>query len=410
MTEKYREFRKEPIKDNCIVFESLWGRKYNCNPAAFYEYICEHHPEYECVWFFNDTDVSIPGNAKIVKRKTEEYYYYLATSKYFVYNANFPVSFRKRPEQVIIQTMHGTPFKTFGLDVREELPSEKEEMRVVRRAGIWDYIVAQGRFTDEMVWRWFRYENTVLRTGYPRTDNLYKDGKEKASEIRRSIGIPDNKKVILYAPTWRSMDRFDMMLDIEKMRTGLSDEYVLLLRPHYFVESFYKVPEDGSFVFDANRVDRIDDLFPVTDILITDYSSVMFDFVLTDKPIIFYTYDLRDYTEKTRGSYFNIATEAPGTIAESTEEVIDAVRDLNLHENLNNERINSFRDKYLTFENESSSEKIFEEVFVRAVADRGVKRRQRIQWTIKKILPGRYYKKLNDRLIRRALRRSERRR
>lgn len=410
VNEKYAEFRKEPINEKCIVFESLWGRSYSCNPAAFYEYIIENHPEYECVWFFNDVSTPIKGNAKKVERKSEEYYHYLATAKYFIYNANFPVSFVKRRGQVIVQTMHGTPFKTFGLDVREELPTEKEEFRVIKRAMIWDYIVAQGEFTKNMVWQWFRYDNAVLQTGYPRTDSLYaenaadSDAAERdAAALKESLGIPAGKKVMLYAPTWRDMDRFDMMLDLDKLRETVGDEYAILVRPHYFVAEFYKVPEDGSFVFDGGRVGKIEDLFPITDILITDYSSVMFDFVLTGKPMIFFAYDLDEYTKETRGGYFDISVEAPGTIAKTTEEVAEAVQSIDRHFELNGDRIEGFCAKYLTYENPDSSEKMYQEVFVKGPqATKGSARNHRLALA-KRVLPKDTYKKVYKRTLRKML-------
>ena len=404
MSQLYREYRKEKIKENCIVFESLWGRSYSCNPAAFYEYICENHPEYECVWFLNDIETPIPGNAKKVLKKSEEYYHYLATAKYFVYNANFPYSFKKRDGQVVIQTMHGTPFKTFGLDVKEEMATDYEKMRVVKRAAVWDYLVAQGEFTKKMAWTWFRYNNNVLETGYPRTDVLYKTDEGNAEALRKEYGIPAGKKVILYAPTWRDMDRFDMMLDIEEMRRGLSDEYVLLVRPHYFVAEFYEIPEDGKFVFDACRTAKIEDLFPLTDILITDYSSVMFDFTLTKKPMIFFAYDLKEYTENTRGSYFDISTEAPGALTQTTEEVVNAIRNIDSYYELNGSRIESFCSKYLTYENDRSSELIYDTVFVRRAQARGVRIKNGALKVIRRVVPGRVYSSVRDRVIKATLR------
>ncbi len=403
LKEKYREFRKEPIKENVVVFESLWGRSYSCNPAALYEYMLENHPEYEFVWFFNDTDTEIKGNAKKVERKSEEYYHYLATAKYFIYNANFPENFVKREGQIIVQTMHGTPFKTFGLDVKDELPSDKERMRVVKRSMIWDYLAAQGRFTKDMAWRWFRYDNAVLETGYPRTDALFRKDEKAASEVRSRLGIPEDKKVLLYAPTWRDMDRFDMMLDIEQLRAELADEYVLLIRPHYFVAGFYDVPEDGSFVFDGGRVDKVEDLFPITDILITDYSSVMFDFALTGKPMIFYTYDLKTYTVDTRGGYFDITTEAPGAIAMDNGEVIDAVKNVADHYAAYGARIDGFRDKYLTYEEGTSSAKMYEEVFVKDSRKRSSVRRHDLMTAIGRVIPRRFYNKARNKMIMRRL-------
>lgn len=403
LKEKYRSFRSEPIKENCIAFESLWGRSYSCSPAAFYEFVIENHPEYECVWFLNDVDTPIKGNAKKVEKKSEEYYHYLATAKYFVFNANLPVSFVKRRDQVVIQTMHGTPFKSFGLDVKEEMPTEKEELRVVKRAAAWDYLVAQGEFTKSMAWRWFRYKGTVLKTGYPRTDRLYSPDEKATLSLRESLGIPTEKKVILYAPTWRDMDRFDMKLDIEAMREALSEDYVLLVRPHYFVAGFYEVPEDGRFVFDGGKISTIEDLFPITDILITDYSSVMFDFALTGKPMIFYAYDLKEYTENTRGSYFDISTEAPGVLAQTMEEVVDAIRNIDEYYAVNGERIGSFCDKYLTYENGNSSEMIYDTVFVRKKQDIGPVVRKKYLALLKKLLPRNKYSEMMERSYRKAL-------
>lgn len=403
LKEKYRSFRREPIKENCIVFESLWGRSYSCSPAAFYEFIIDNHPEFECVWFLNDTDTTIKGNAKKVEKKSEEYYHYLATAKYFVFNANLPVSFVKRNDQVVIQTMHGTPFKSFGLDVKEEMPTEKEELRVIKRAAAWDYLVAQGEFTKSMVWRWFRYRGTVLKTGYPRTDRLFNPDEKAAIRLREYLRIPAEKKIILYAPTWRELDRFDMKLDIEAMRNAFSEDYVLLIRPHYFTADLYRVPEDGSFVFDAGRVSTIEDLFQITDILITDYSSVMFDFALTGKQMIFFAYDLKEYTENTRGSYFDISKEAPGTLAQTTEEVIDAIRDADAHSVINSERIKSFCDKYLTYENGNSSEMIYETVFVKKMQNILPVLRKLYYRLARKVLPQSVYSNMKEQSFRRAL-------
>lgn len=394
-------YAKEPLNDKCIAFESLWGRRYSCNPAALYEYIDKYHPEYECVWFLNDTDTPINGRAKKVKRGTEEHRRYLATAKYFVFNNNMPRSFKKRDGQVIVQTMHGTPFKSFGLDVKEEAETEKQRIMVVERSALWDYLIAQGEFTKNMAWRWFRYDKTILETGYPRTDALYAPDEEAAADVRRTLGLPAGRKVILYAPTWREMDRFDMILDLDEMRRSLSDEYVLLVRLHHFVAEFYKVPEDGKFIFDAGGIEKIEDLFAITDVLITDYSSVMFDFALTDKPMIFFAYDLDEYTKEDRGSYFRIEDEAPGTLARTTGEVIDAVKTSGVQNNAESSRVASFREKYLTYENADSCSKVFEEVFVRKTHLKKVTNADRAWQLAGSILPGRLYRKLRKRSMKR---------
>lgn len=396
-------YAKGPLDDKCIVFESLWGRRYSCNPAALYEYIDKNHPEYECVWLLNDTDIPIPGRARKVKRGTEEHRRCLATAKWFVFNNNMPRSFKKRDGQVIVQTMHGTPFKSFGLDVKEEAETEQQRIRVVERSALWDYLIAQGKFTKDMAWRWFRYDKTVLETGYPRTDALYAPDEEAAAEVRKTLGLPADKKVILYAPTWREMDRFDMMLDLDEMRNRLSDEYVLLVRLHHFVAEFYKVPEDGRFVFDAGGIEKIEDLFALTDVMITDYSSVMFDFALTGRPMIFFAYDLDEYTKEDRGSYFRIEDEAPGTLARTTPEVIDAVKSSGSPDKEGDERTEAFIKKYLTYENPDSCAKVFDEVFVKQTHLKAVTAGDKARALAGRILPERINKRLRRKAIKRIM-------
>ena len=392
------------LKEKCIVFESFWGRSYGCNPAAFYEYIAREHPEYECIWFLNDTDTYVPGNAKKVERRSEEYYSYLATAKYFIYNTNMPRSFKKKDGQVIVHTMHGTPFKSFGLDVKEEAETEEKRIRVVERAAIWDYLIAQGEFTKSMAWRWFRYNGTVLETGYPRTDVLYHTDHEKVCRQRQELGIPEGKKVILYAPTWRDGDSYEMPLDLDEMRRRLSDDYVLLIRLHHFVADRYEVPHDGEFIFDAGRVGKIEDLYPLTDVLITDYSSVMFDFALTRKQMIFFTYDLEEYTLKNRGSYFDITKEAPGVIARTTGEVIDAIIQGDRSQESVCGRSGSFHKKYLTYENDHSCETVYKKVFEEQIHIQNITAGDRAARALSRIIPGRVYKKFKRAAIKRRLR------
>lgn len=391
------------LKETCIVFESFWGRSYGCNPAAMYEYILRNHPEYECVWFLNDTDTYVPGNAKKVERRTEEYYHYLATAKYFIYNTNMPRSFKKKDGQVVVHTMHGTPFKSFGLDVKEEAETEEKQIRVIERAAIWDYLIAQGEFTKSMAWRWFRYRGIILETGYPRTDVLYDTESEAVCRQEKALGIPENKKVILYAPTWREGDSYEMPLDLEEMRRQLSDDYVLLIRLHHFVADLYEVPHDGEFVFDASSVSKIEDLYPLADVLITDYSSVMFDFALTQKQMIFFAYDLEEYTMKERGCYFDITAEAPGILARTTAEVIDAVVHADRYCAAAAERVESFHRKYLTYENDHSCELVYRKVFKEQIHLNNVKMTDKVSKALKRILPGRIYRKIRKAAARRML-------
>jgi CDP-glycerol glycerophosphotransferase len=199
------------------------------------------------------------------------------------------------------------------------------------------------------------------------------------------------------------MDRFDMMLDLEELRKALADEYVILVRPHYFVADKYEMPEDGTFVFDGGRTGKIEDLFPITDILITDYSSVMFDFALTEKPMIFFAYDLEEYTGDTRGAYFDISTEAPGALSKTTAEVIDAVRNIDSHYEINGRRIDSFRSKYLTYETEDSAAKVYRAVFEDDLRKRHKPLRRLMFSAIRHLTSEKRYNRLRKKYVRRLL-------
>ena len=359
----YPEYRKLPLNSKCIVFESMWGKKYSCNPKHLYEYIDKNYPEYECVWFLSDPRTPINGNGKRVRRGSLEYFYYLATAKYFINNVNFEDAYEKRDGQIEVQTMHGTPLKTFGFDVKGELETETQKQNYIRRNSRWNYLVVQGDFMAEKAFPCFGCNTPILKTGYPRTDTLFENNTEdKIKEIKEKLNLPLNKKVIVYTPTWRIKNKFDMQLDIEKMRNKLSDDYILLIRIHLFSAAGYTVPADNQFVFDFNKYHTVEDLYLIADILITDYSSVMFDYGVLRKPMMFFTYDIREYADNLRGMYFDIEKEAPGPLVYTSDELISAI--LNIDEEMAKckGRIDAFNNKYVNFEAPDSCQRIFETV------------------------------------------------
>ena len=360
IAEKYEAYRKLPIKNRRILFEAYWGQNYSCNPRAIYEYINEHYPEYECIWALNDPRHPINGNAKRVRKHSLKYYYYLATSKYFINNTNFPDAYIKREGQIEVHTMHGTPLKTHGLDVKDELPTEKEREIFINRTSRWNYVVVQGKFTAGKIKDCYGVEPEIMRTGYPRSDSLYNVSKERIAEIKRSLNIPEDKKVVLYTPTFRVRNTFDMQLDIENFRKKLGDDYVLLVRIHYMCAKGYKVPADNKVIFDMATYHSVENLFLIADILITDYSSVMFDYAILKKPMIFYIYDVKEYAGNLRGTYFDIEKEAPGPIAYNNEQLVNAISNIDEEMKKCGDRVQHFYDTYVNYECENSTQKVVE--------------------------------------------------
>ncbi|MCM1272093.1 MAG: CDP-glycerol glycerophosphotransferase family protein [Clostridium sp.] len=360
--ENYPKYRKKKICENRIIFESMWGTKYSCNPQALYEYIDKHYPEYECIWSLEDPRTPIKGKGIRVRRGSQKYFEYLATAKYFVNNVNFEDAYVKRKGQIEIQTMHGTPLKTIGLDVTEDFSTEAVREKYIKKNSRWDYLIVQGKFMEEKGYDCYRFNKKILTTGYPRTDRLFHTDNAKLSVLKQELGLPLDKKLILYAPTWRVKNRFDMMLDLEKMKETLKDEYALLVRLHHFSTGGYTVPADDEFIFDLGDYQYVEDLYNISDILITDYSSVMFDYALLNKPMIFFTYDMEEYCDKLRGLYIDFEKEAPGTLAFTSDEVINAIVNVEEEQKKNRDRIESFHSKFLTYENEKSCEKVVQEV------------------------------------------------
>ncbi len=359
----YEFFKLLPINKKRIVFESMWGSKYSCNPRYLYEYINKNHPEYKCIWALNDEDIPIEGNGTCTRRHSLKYFYYLATSKYFVNNVNFNDHYTKRKGQIEIQTMHGTPLKTVGLDVHSDFKTPESIDKYINRCSRWDYLTVQSDFVAEISKGSYRFMKEFLKFGYPRTDILYtKNNAKDIEDIKKRMGLPLDKKIILYAPTWRGENKDDLMLDIKSLKESLSDEYILILRLHHFVSKNIVKPNDDDFIYDLSEYGSIEELYLISDILITDYSSVMFDYAILNRPIILFTYDYEEYKNKLRGVYVDIEEESPGKIVYTSKELEEAIININQIEEETKDLRRKFQEKFLQYESKDSSKKIFNKV------------------------------------------------
>lgn len=368
----YHRYLKMPIKENVVLFETFMAKNYSDSPKYIYEALNQMYPgKYECVWAINGKH-DIPYGAKTIKRFSFQYAYYCAISKYLVFNVRQPLWFRKREGQVFLETWHGTPLKRLVFDQEEVTsasPKYKEQFYKQRKE--WDYLISANPFSSKTFRSCFMYEGKMLEYGYPRNDILYApDKEERARRLKEKLGIPLDKKTILYAPTWRDDEhygkgeyKFTLALDLKKMKTMLEKDYVLLLRTHHYIADKIDTTGLGGFAYNLSTYDDISEIYLITDICITDYSSVFFDFANLKRPILFYTYDIEKYKNQLRGFYIDMNTEVPGPLLYTSEEVIDAILHIDKIQKRYQKRYDEFYDRFCCFDDGHASENIVKEVF-----------------------------------------------
>lgn len=373
----YRKvFARMKMIDNMVVFESFFGRNYSDSPKYIYEYLGKNYPgKYRFVWILNQkSDEKMPYPCKRAKRFSLRYFYYMARAKYHVFNGRQPVYFIKRKGNVFLETWHGTPLKKLVFDMDEVTtasPLYKKQFYTQTRS--WDYLVAPNQFSEDIFRHAFMYDGKMLQTGYPRNDILYLQDEEReklTQEIKKELGIDPDKKVILYAPTWRDDEfydhaqyKFTLKLDMAKMQKEIGDEYVLLLRTHYFIVDFLDLTPYSGFAYNVSKYNDIARLYLISDVLITDYSSVFFDYANLRRPMLFFTYDLDKYQSVLRGFYMDVEEELPGPMLFDTDEVLDAIRNLAQIEKQYEDKYRLFCEKYCGWEDGSAAKKVVETVF-----------------------------------------------
>ena len=365
---------KLPVKKDWIVYESFLGRNMSDSPKYIYEYLRNSYPgKYKHIWVFNEKRDDLPKDVVQVKRFSFEHLYYIARSKYWVNNMRQPKWFIKRNNQVFLATWHGTPLKKLVFDMNEVHSANKnykEDFYIQSRA--WDYLVSANDYSTEIFKRAFKFDNPILEEGYPRNDLMYHPNKEKiATDIKEKLGIPLDKKVILYAPTWRDDEffkpgkyKFNLELDLRRLRKELGDEYYLVLRTHYFIANHIDVDGLEDFVYNASQYDDITELYLLADVLITDYSSVFFDYANLKRPTLFFTYDLEKYRDTLRGFYLDLQTEGPGPIVMNNDEIIEELKDFDKLTEKYKDRVESFHERFCTWDDGNASKRIAEKVIV----------------------------------------------
>lgn len=335
--------------DKIVVFSCFNGKSYTCSPKAIYEYMLsdEKYKDYTFVWFFKDVKkydfLNKNKNTKVVKSYSKDFTKYMQTAKYWFFNYKIADYIKPKKDQIFTQCWHGTPLKRLGYDLvhfDNQLNTVKEmKKRYKVETEKFTYFISPSKYASEVfrtAWNMKEIgkENCIIEKGYPRNDSLFTFTENDVSEIKKRILGEDikDKKIILYAPTYRANQHesgvgyvYKEEVDFEKMQKKLGDEFIILFRPHYFVASVFNFDKYKGFVYNASDVDDINDLYIISDILITDYSSVFFDYANLKRPMIFYMYDLEYYRDKSNGFYFDVEDSLPGKIVKTDDDLIDEI-------------------------------------------------------------------------------------
>lgn len=364
----FNEYMETTDVDRRLIFFESFHGKYSNSPKYIYQKLLElgYGNKYKFVWSY-DGDEEIPGNPIIVKSRSEEYYKYLAQSKYWINNTTFAVENKKKG--VYLQTWHGTPLKRLGYDITVENPGitwghfNKESKN-------WNYLISANEYSTKTFRRAFKFKKTILEYGYPANDVFYLKDDSLKNSIKEKLNIPDNKKVILYAPTFRddSKDKtgnrfFNINLDLEKIYNNFKEDYILLIKTHSVISDNLDLNKEyEGFIYDLSNYDDIHELFLISDILVTDYSSVFFDFAHSRRPILFFTPDMENYI-KERGVYREVIDDLPGPQLLDNDELVKAIENIDLIKERYAEKYNFFYDKYCSFGQGESSKKVVDLLF-----------------------------------------------
>ncbi|MET7297014.1 CDP-glycerol glycerophosphotransferase family protein [Streptomyces griseoloalbus] len=367
---QYRRALHRPVDPRLAVFAAYWNRGVACNPAAIAAKLAELAPHIHPVWVVTDRNAALlpPGTDHVVPG-TRRYWEVLATAKYLVNNVNFPNAVVKRPDAVHLQTHHGTPLKRMGLD-QMPYPAAAQGLdfaALLERVDKWDYSVSANSHTTRMWERAYPSRFVSLDHGYPRNDVYYTAGADDIRAVRERLGIAPGRRAVLYAPTHRDYEAgWTPRLDLAALADRLGEDTVLLVRGHYFYEgaaSPLTGPRRLGRIVDVSSYDPVEELCLAADALVTDYSSIMFDYANLDRPLIIHADDWETY-RTTRGVYFDLMAEAPGPVARTQEELTGILTTDAWHDESAAKARAAFRRRFCEYDDGRAAERVVRRVFL----------------------------------------------
>lgn len=372
------------IEDKQIVFESFMGRKYVDSPKAIYEFMLNNkaYKDYKFIWFFkkpeNYQNIAKNKRTIVLKYGSKDYYKYYASSKYWVTNSRIPDGIFRKKGQKYIQCWHGTPLKRLGFDIEVKGKNAMNTIKDLRRkyqldAKKYSYMISPSKFCSEKFISAFNLkklgkENIIVEVGYPRNDFLINYKKLDVNNIKNKLKLPKDKKIILYAPTWRDNQHdssigytYKTEIDFDLLQKKIGKEYVILFRAHYFIANAFDFEKYKDFIYNVSEYDDINDLYIISDMLITDYSSVFFDYANLKRPMIFYMYDFEDYKNNMRDFYIDI-NELPGPIVKTQKELEKELTNIDKNFPKYKKKYEKFNKKYNYLDDGKATKRALEKI------------------------------------------------
>jgi CDP-glycerol glycerophosphotransferase len=367
----YRTDLRRPLDPALAVYGAYWNRGISCNPAAIHAKARELAPHIKGVWVVSSRNKHrVPPGVEYVIEGSRSYWQTMARATYLINNSSFPGGFTKRPGQVYLQTHHGTPLKKMGLDQRR-YPAGTHGIsftKVLAHTDQWDYSLSANPHSTEV---WERvYPSTAyqaLEAGYPRNDVYFTAGEGDVARMRESLGVGADRTVLLYAPTHRDYQKgFLPRLDLERFVRSLGEEYVVLVRAHYFYGADAGLRTHPQLI-DVTSHPSVENLCLASDALVTDYSSLMFDYACLNRPIVTYAPDWQAY-RLARGTYFDLlsgrAGETPGAVATSEEELVEVFRGGAWNSAEATALRTAFRARFCPYDDGGAAERVVRRVFL----------------------------------------------
>lgn len=369
------------VQDNVVLYESFWGRGMVDNPHAIFSYLLSD-PKYshlKHVWVLDDFESNQNmikkykdfKNVTFVMYESNEYLEVLATAKYLINNVTFKPYFVKRDEQIYINTWHGTPLKSMGY---EQVGGNLTSNNMVRNFLLADYLISANETMSTMYLDSYKlrglYPGKIIEDGYPRNDFLFQTDKAKfLKELEQEgIHVDPNKKIILYAPTWREAssnvaivnpDEFMEFKECIEKHIN-KDEYQLLIKPHQYVYQQLKHMEEYKNLFIPATVDA-NQLMSIVDVMVSDYSSIFLDYLATGKPVVFYIPDLETY-RAVRGLKIGVE-DLPGFASSELEEVAKFLGDIDAKQPAYEAKYKEVKEKIAKYDDGHVSKRLVDLVF-----------------------------------------------